>query len=377
MSLVEGVPETSRRGGEVVVIQILRAVAASLIVILHAQSEIGEIVKGGAPLYAPVYLPIGVDIFFVISGIIMSLTTANIAHGAIPAARFMFRRITRIFPLYWIFTALMLAAMLIAPKAFSRASVDPRHVIESFLLIPHIHPAALNYEPVLRVGWTLIYELFFYTLFAGSLLLSSRWGRYVMWAVLVAMCGYGMVFRPSGLGELYTSTLLLEFLYGMMLAETFKAPPKVRLGLAWALTLAAVVVVVVHLRQPMPYMFRGIYVGLPAGAIVAWALLIPARFFDNLPGSIVARLGDGSFVLYLSHFFTIGAVKVVAGRLLDPSPLAGVGLTILTLVFAVVVAQVIHYKVEAPINRLAKTLDKAIFNRSAPSGVRASAESPA
>ncbi len=352
--------------GALPVIQILRAVAATLVVILHAEIEIGEIVHGAA-IRLPLDLPIGVDIFFVISGFIMSLTTARQHHGPDAASHFLVRRVFRIFPLYWVFTTLMLVAMLVAPHAFSKPSVEFGHVVMSYLLIPHAHPAALVYEPVLRVGWTLIYELFFYGLFTVALLMPKKAGRIWMIGVLLILPLAGQLLNSkSDLVSLYTSTLLLEFLFGIFIADLLSASPRLRRWATAGLVVAAVAVATLHHWRPMTYDLRGLYAGLPAAAIVATALLVPARAFDNRVGRLLVALGGGSYALYLSHIFAIGAVKAVAAKLFTVTPLGGLALTFVATVASIIAAQAIYEWLERPMLRIAKRLEQWIFRRSPP-----------
>ena len=46
----------------------------------------------------------GVDIFFVISGFVITVSLPGLEKSAMPAVEFLRRRITRIVPLYWIAT---------------------------------------------------------------------------------------------------------------------------------------------------------------------------------------------------------------------------------------------------------------------------------
>ncbi len=73
-------------------IQHLRAAAALAVVVFHAlQWEGGGFEVGRA----------GVDLFFVISGVIMSWITAD---GALRPGRFLWLRFTRVAPPYWLAT---------------------------------------------------------------------------------------------------------------------------------------------------------------------------------------------------------------------------------------------------------------------------------
>ena len=72
-------------------IQVLRAVAACAVVVLHAYPKVH------APVGSAGYGAAGVDLFFVISGFIM----ASVAEGR-SAAGFAADRLWRIYPLWWL-----------------------------------------------------------------------------------------------------------------------------------------------------------------------------------------------------------------------------------------------------------------------------------
>jgi len=66
----------------------------------------------------------GVDLFFVISGFIMVHVTRNTARGPAGAGHFLLRRISRIYPLYWLVSAALLAVYLYRPEFVSADKRD-------------------------------------------------------------------------------------------------------------------------------------------------------------------------------------------------------------------------------------------------------------
>ena len=126
----------------------LRAIAVLSVIFFHAGLDA---IPGG-------YL--GVDIFFVISGFIICF----VADDRRPA-EFMWDRIARVVPLYWLLTLAATAVAFIDPSLFKSTIADPALVLQSLLFIPFVK-ANLTMQPVLFVGWTLNYEMFFYLVFA-------------------------------------------------------------------------------------------------------------------------------------------------------------------------------------------------------------------
>ncbi len=137
-------------------IQALRGLAASLVVIAH----IFEHPSRGDPNALLLTGRFGVEIFFVISGFVMTHVAGE---GAFSPGAFAVRRIMRIVPLYWVCTLLVFAVALVAPALFKTTTADVKHLVLSLFFIPAPDPqAASDWRPLFKLGWTLNYEMFFY-----------------------------------------------------------------------------------------------------------------------------------------------------------------------------------------------------------------------
>jgi peptidoglycan/LPS O-acetylase OafA/YrhL len=167
----------------------------------------------------------GVDVFFVISGFIMWVTTARRGQPL----EFYRHRLARIVPLYWLVTTAVVAILVVAPGAVQSGKVDVWHIVASYLFIPVVHPVTGLMQPVLVPGWTLNYEMFFYALFGVSLLLPRMTRLLALIVVLggLAALGHLPVIAPASAAEFYTRDIVLEFALGagaaamyLYLAET-------------------------------------------------------------------------------------------------------------------------------------------------------------
>ncbi|NIP18902.1 MAG: acyltransferase family protein [Xanthomonadales bacterium] len=168
-------------------IQLLRCIAAMLVVIYHTAAHLPPGSEGAHGLFwfghAVGYA--GVDIFFVISGFIMAWTTLN-EGGREASADFIKRRLGRIFSGYWPFFFLALGVFWFA---------RPAHVAESNLLASFfLWPQRLN-RVLLEITWTLSYELYFYLLFALLILLVPRRVRPGLCLALTAAIGLASLYR--------------------------------------------------------------------------------------------------------------------------------------------------------------------------------------
>ena len=152
-------------------VQALRGFAALLVVVYHATKMVHDRIN---PLFSPFAAGgAGVDIFFAISGFVIVITASPDAENPESWSGFLWRRLVRIVPLYWLLTTVKLITLLISPDLAQHSGVSIGHVIASYLFIPawNVEHKAL---PLLTVGWTLSYEMFFYLLFTFALWLQLR-----------------------------------------------------------------------------------------------------------------------------------------------------------------------------------------------------------
>src|ERR1700751_1248467 len=108
-------------------VQALRALAALLVVAGHLEPLFAAI----HPALAAVGLGrAGVDLFFVISGFVMVLTTDRAEPSALEFAQ------RRIVPLYWSVTLAVFALPLAAPELLTAGRPDPAWLLRSLAFTP-------------------------------------------------------------------------------------------------------------------------------------------------------------------------------------------------------------------------------------------------
>ncbi|WP_447723961.1 acyltransferase family protein [Sphingomonas koreensis] len=316
-----------------VTIQYLRAFAAIAVVIAHVgkQLHIPFDVGGG-----------GVDLFFVVSGFIM---IAILRDDTTPAG-FMASRIKRIAPLYWMATTVMVLGTVAG--LFPRLSIDPWHVVASYLFIPAQLGGKGPIWPILAPGWTLNFEMLFYVLVA--LLLPLRRPALIAAAltfVFGTAIALGLWFRPTHpVLATYTDSITLEFVFGAWIAvwwRSGKGWPR-SIGVPAILLAILMTTVVITLRLPL---WRAAGLGIPAALLVIGVLSLE-RQGDGKPERITAFLGDASYSIYLWHGLGI-SVTAAIGRAMG-LPLA---LTFAVAIMAGIVGGVLSYLiVERPLMRL-------------------------
>ena len=95
----------------------------------------------------------GVDLYFALSGFIITMMCLGRFQRRGEATRFLKRRFLRIYPTYWVWCAAVLAVFVVQPNVVNSGH-GPPDVLRSILLLPQRN------LPLLLVAWTLVYEVF-------------------------------------------------------------------------------------------------------------------------------------------------------------------------------------------------------------------------
>ena len=334
-------------------IQALRALAAFLVVFVHLQTLAG---RAGLAPGATEFGNAGVDLFFVISGMIMVFTTSR---GDTTAGRFLLHRIVRIVPFYWLVTFAVFAVALAAPSLVQATRADPVQLLKSLLFIPFVKANGLT-QPVVFVGWSLNYEMAFYLVFAAGMLTRRRLiGLAICCAALFAAVLYGALAHPANaVSAFYSSAIMLEFAFGIAIGGLMPLA-RLRPWMAAPALLAGGVALAVMLSGPWlwPRVDRLFMFGCPAAVIVASALVLE-RLGMSLRAPLIRSLGDASYAIYLTHFFVTQALirAALAAHVEGAAPLAAVAAFTLVLVGAA--GLVAHRWIEQPVTRLARGLTR-------------------
>jgi len=255
----------------------------------------------------------GVDLFFVLSGFVMWLTTADKQVGPLQFYR---RRIERIVPVYWLFTLAAAFIALLLPSYLKSTIFDVPHLLGSLFFIPWTNaadPTGVLIAPVVIPGWTLNYEMYFYLIF-GALLLLPKNVRIL--ALGLALTGLYVLFSSSPEGgvvaRFYGNPIIFEFLGGVVLAWLYLGKRLLPTGVAVPLVPLAFAGLVIldgwHSGLP-----RLVSAGIPSLLLIY--ALISIDFTKVREFKTLHLIGDASYSLYLSHVFTLVAVRVAYGFL--------------------------------------------------------------
>jgi exopolysaccharide production protein ExoZ len=289
-------------------IQVLRGVAATLVLAFHASLGL----RGGYGLEPPPWvgfsrLPVlffgngGVDLFFLVSGFVIVWTTQDSWCEPHAWRGFLEKRLTRIFPLYWGLTSVKILFLIVAPLLFKASGLLPWNTIASFLLIPS-RDAEGYVQPLITSGWTLCYEMFFYYACTACLMRKVR----PIVTVTPLFLGLGVLgmFRTPAWPPIATliDPLLWEFVAGMWIAELTRkdlvrggAVPMVGLLTIGVLGLLASAL----LPFRVDYSYRVLLWGMPAAAIL-YATIALESYVDFRKFWVALLIGDASYSIYLS-----------------------------------------------------------------------------
>jgi exopolysaccharide production protein ExoZ len=326
-------------------IQALRAVAALLVVLLHAFETWGEHVDSTAPGVSWDNGAAGVDIFFIISGFVMVISSQRLVNRAGAWRIFLWHRLIRIVPLYWLLTTVKILAVLALGGVVLRTGLDFDFVAGSYLFLP-VTDSAGHFRPVLPVGWTLTYEFLFYLFFAAALALRVDVLRIVIPGLgLIAVLALVRTDRWAPWTILF-DTIVVEFVFGVALGKWtlkgFRLPPMIAGG--FALAGFASIMILPMVSENM----RVLTWGLPAFAIVAGLVSLEPFVASAMPRWLLA-LGDASYSIYLSHGFVLPALGLLVSRIVSPGLLTE-GLTIvLCLIVSSVAGWIVFILIESPI----------------------------
>jgi exopolysaccharide production protein ExoZ len=136
--------------GQINGVQALRALAAIMVVFSHLVGFETRYLPGGVlvPDWFG-YGQFGVDLFFVLSGFIIVESTRRLHGSAAAGMVFLYRRVIRIYPVYWAYLAAVLAVWLVNPAVLGGGQGREVDLVASIFLYPS------TASHVMLVSWTL------------------------------------------------------------------------------------------------------------------------------------------------------------------------------------------------------------------------------
>ncbi|MGR5320207.1 acyltransferase family protein [Vibrio sp. DNB22_19_1] len=300
---------------EVRTVQILRGLAALIVMIGHTVGKLKhEYSQEAMPdLFLSIWKvsALGVDVFFILSGIVMVLVTRDSQNKSNDIKCFVIKRVFRIYPIYWLafiayLSLLSLSNMLNTQPLLGHVELQP--LITSLLLLPTTNNG--SYYPYLGIAWTLVFEMFFYMVYAALLTLKIQSRLLTLNIIFVFLALTNFVLSStfsSAYIHYYTNPIILEFIAGCWIGYLYKKG--VLLGKTLAIPLAIIALILLSLSSHLeaPYVsfynlnpWRFIIWGMPSIMLV-YAIVSSEHLFQANAFRPMVALGNASYSLYLFH----------------------------------------------------------------------------
>lgn len=347
-------------------LQVYRGIAATMVLLFHAtltiKTQYDELILGG--LFSWGFS--GVHLFFVLSGFIICLIHYDDIGNPRRAARYLYNRFTRIYPVYWLVLLVAVPAYLSSMVAF-----NPYHILDNVTLI-RISPI----DKIMAVAWTLSHEILFYGAFLILILHRMAGLAFLMaWlALIVVGVITGDVLKPP-----YLLSSLTGIDYGTFTSFVRLMSNPINMLFALGALCFLIVRALEHSTIRTRIAEYSLAVGLAlflascgywlasGKNIIDWASFNAAfgvaAFFMvlGIGSARVERwasgqafllfLGDASYSIYLIHY---GLQKWMAAQYSNLGGSNRMALFVALIVIPLVIGLLVHKLVEAPILRAMK-----------------------
>lgn len=339
------------------VIQALRGIAAIAVVIFHASLLLDGLAADDRQSFFGPLAPLGVDLFFLISGYIIAASVSRYPSGGLAAGSFLLKRLIRIWPPYAIATAIFCAAYALKNGEGPVVSELIRSL--TFIQLAGTEPPFYGFASLV-VGWTLNYEMYFYVVMALALLLP-RWRWQAVWSVFfVALVLIPLILQPqlsfhqlldAGRIEanalVFTNPLCWLFALGSLVYFIEQRGYSLRSKAATALLAATSICFVIYCYVSPGMNGHGL-TGMGAAILPIFIVAVLARKqIERYVPKWLIFSGDISFSVYLTHIIVLSIAKAAL------SPFGVTGLWLMASAIAVsLTAGALYYSfIERPLTR--------------------------
>ncbi len=275
-------------------IQALRGIACLFVILTHI-----EFIGIGA---------FGVELFFCISGFIMMYSTQKKEQP-----HFLLKRFIRIIPMYYFITIITLLAIIFVPSMFQEVHFEWAYFFKSLCFIPFDITGQYTIQPLMRIGWTVNYEILFYLIFFCAMKINHQ-HRGILASLFIVAFTYAHKFVPLANIPLYfyTNPIILEFAFGILIyyiyqflnnqKDYFLSHSYISILLILCITAIFLYLCTIGVHAEIYEMQRVINWGIPCAIVFLSSLLLE---FYYQPPKILIQLGNISFSVYLMHYYII------------------------------------------------------------------------
>lgn len=357
---------------KIVSIHYLRGIAALLVVFFHfrfylngvySQKDLGTILFGGGAF--------GVDLFFIISGFIIAMSTERKSSPLI----FVIRRFFRIYPAF-ILTFLVGAY-------FVYYNLPTISILRSMFFIHKdysLDSPSFGYN-VLGPAWTLTYEFYFYFTFVIAMSISHSYRILISTLLIIIpmilmqmtysgyldLSGSGSPSIPIdtsfyGVIRFISSPIMIEFIIGMVAYYLYKKSSST--GIYKSISTP---ILFTSIGVFLSLYFQNKYYGFGLQGFGVWAIILIFGFLffekhnDFNENKTLSFLGDISYSLYLTHYVVINAFDLYQPIIWSQS--VGLSKFFLATTSCLLVAYITFNLIEKPFIKIGKSIEIVIKNK--------------
>ncbi len=295
-------------------LQIIRAFAMILVLLVHLDVFSTRVLNKQF-LYGIFSLggDSGVELFFVLSGFIISYIHLKDVGQISKLWPYLIKRFSRIYPVYWVISLIIIPFYFFFPQYGLGDETQFRTIFYSLLLYPQNHP------PIIHSAWSLSYEIFYYLMFGLMILLGFKKILPIL-TLILSVTVINIIYSLIGITLFKNPVLYIifnyhsfEFLFGCLSAYLVI---RYRFQKTSSLLIAGVVIFSLTILYERYFGFldnlRLFGYGIPAFLIITaisskeinQTLKIPKLLFPKL----LLLLGNASFSIYLTHQFLISGM---------------------------------------------------------------------
>jgi peptidoglycan/LPS O-acetylase OafA/YrhL len=339
----------------------IRAVAAVFVVFFHFGDSFAALFPAFT-VFSPIYKSgdMGVDLFFMLSGFILSLNYLDRFKTVSLSSywNFLRARLARIYPVH-LFTLLVLTVFVLSARRASVTMHDTHYSVFTWftnLFLVHVWPGFIRGVTWNFPSWSISAEWFAYLLFPFFAAWVGLTKRPYIWFALALLsfmvpCFFGVEYHPTRWALLRVTC---EFTAGCFLFQICRTGWKCLLP-PWLSGFLSVTVCAVCTKCDWPRAFS-----LPFFALLIWGLATNTRGW--LSGPVAVYFGQVSYSLYMTH----GLCEIILKRVLPAEHFASASLVtrggIVAVHFSLVTiaALLTYHYVETPARRWLNSSEKKV-----------------
>ena len=277
----------------------------------------------------------GVDIFFVISGFIITYSQSI---NKKKISDFLVLRFIRIIPVYWFLTFIFALLFFFFSSSFRVRTINLEHVFYSFFFVSNI---SLSAPPVIIPGWTLEYEMIFYFLFSISLLIKNLKLKFIYLFISISLTAFFL-----------KEFKMFEFLFGIICALIYLNCHISKKNSFIILFVSIIFFFITIVNKSFLYNYF-------IWGFSSFLLVLSLIYLPQIKSQIFIYLGNASYSIYLIQIFTIPIFYKLSSKFL--LKLNSDIVALICLLFSVITGCLLHLFIEKPlIHSLKKTLKTTI-----------------